>query len=70
MTTAQNLYPTTPRKLRRSRSDRWVGGVLGGFADYFGWNVNLLRVLFFLSFILPGSQLLLYVIAWIIMPSE
>lgn len=68
MTTPQNINKN--RRLQRSRDNRWVAGVLGGFADYFGWNANVLRLLFFISFILPGSQLLLYLIAWIIMPNE
>lgn len=66
MTTPQ---PTTPR-LMRSRSDAWLGGVCGGIAARFGWDSTLVRVLFVLSFLLPGPQLLLYVALWLVIPRE
>ncbi len=55
------------RRLARS-SDRWVGGVCGGLARYFGVDPALVRVLFVASLLLPGPQLLLYVILWFVIP--
>ena len=55
------------RRLVRSE-DRWIGGVAGGLADYFGLDPTLVRVLFIASCLLPGPQLLLYVILWFVMP--
>lgn len=56
--------------LSRSRNSRMVAGVLGGIAEHFGWDANLLRVVFLVSMLLPGPQLLAYLVAWIIMPDE
>lgn len=36
------------KKFARSRTNRLIGGVLGGIAGYFGWNANLLRVIYVL----------------------
>ena len=56
--------------LRRSRSDRILGGVLGGIAAHYGWDSTVLRVVFVvvsvLSVAFPG--ILIYIALWIIMP--
>ncbi|MGW4249057.1 PspC domain-containing protein, partial [Nocardia sp. NPDC004722] len=40
-------YPTqSPKRLTRSSTDSWIGGVCGGLAEYLGWNANLVRILF------------------------
>lgn len=58
-----------PGRKRLTRSeDRWLGGVAGGVADYFGLDSTLVRVLFIASCLLPGPQVLLYVILWFVMP--
>jgi phage shock protein C len=58
--------------LRRSRSNRWIGGVVAGLADYLGLDVTLARVLYVLisifSIAFPG--ILVYVILWIVVPEE
>ena len=39
-------YPNSkPRKLHRSRNDRWVGGVCGGLAEFLNMDATLVRVL-------------------------
>lgn len=63
-----NNQPLVQRRLHRSYSERLVAGVLGGIAETYGWNVTLLRLLFVLSFLLPGPQFLIYFVAWILMP--
>ena len=57
--------------LVRSRDRRLLGGVCAGFGRRFGlgpWTARLLFVL--LLFVVPGSQILVYPILWILMPSE
>jgi phage shock protein PspC (stress-responsive transcriptional regulator) len=57
--------------LVRSRDRRVLGGVCAGLGRRFGltpWTARLLFVLLLL--VVPGSQLLLYPILWILMPSE
>lgn len=39
-------YPYRPvKKLQRSRSNRWIGGVCGGIAEYLNMDPTLVRVL-------------------------
>ncbi len=60
-----------PKRLTRSREDRWLSGVCGGLARYFGVDANLVRLLVVLGTIFGlGSLLLAYVVAWILMPEE
>jgi phage shock protein PspC (stress-responsive transcriptional regulator) len=57
-------------KFRRSRSDRWLGGVCGGMARSTGMDAWAWRLLFAAMFVLAGAGLLLYVLLWIFVPSE
>ena len=56
--------------LRRPRTGRVIAGVCAGLAQRFGWNANIVRLLFVLSFLLPGPQLIFYFVAWIFIPNE
>jgi phage shock protein C len=58
-----------PKRLYRSR-DRIIGGVCGGIAAYLGVDASLVRVLTVLSLLLPGPQILAYLVAWVIVPEE
>lgn len=60
-----------PKKLIRPKKGRVVAGVALAFANYFGIDVTLIRLIWILFF-LPGGVpgLLLYIICWIIIPSE
>ena len=63
--------PPAPRKpLSRSRTDRKIAGVCGGFAEYFDIDPSLVRILWVALVVFGGCGLLAYVIAWIIMPEE
>jgi phage shock protein PspC (stress-responsive transcriptional regulator) len=56
--------------LRRSRTDRWLGGVCGGLAVASGvesWVWRLVFVLFTLTF---GFGLVIYLLLWIFVPEE
>ena len=57
--------------LTRPRDGRVLGGVCAGIGRRFGidpWPARLLFVLVLM--VIPGSQLLVYPILWILMPSE
>ena len=56
--------------LTRPRRGRVVAGVCAGLARRFDMSPTAVRVLFVLSCLLPGPQILLYIALWIIMPSE
>jgi phage shock protein C len=55
---------------RRSRTDRWFGGVCGGMARSTGMEAWLWRLIFAVLFICAGAGLLLYILLWIFVPSE
>ena len=57
--------------LVRPRNDRVLGGVCAGLARRFGlgaWTTRLLFVLVLM--VVPGSQILIYPVLWLLMPSE
>jgi phage shock protein PspC (stress-responsive transcriptional regulator) len=56
--------------LVRPRSGRILAGVCAGLARRFGMKPGVVRLLFVLSLLLPGPQLLAYIALWILMPSE
>jgi phage shock protein PspC (stress-responsive transcriptional regulator) len=61
----------TVRKLRRSRTDRMVAGVCGGWANVLGVDAALLRILLVAATILGfGTGAILYLICWIVMPQD
>jgi len=61
---------STVNALRRSRTDRWFGGVCGGIARQTGTDAWVWRLLFTALFICAGAGLLLYLLLWIFVPSE
>ncbi len=50
--------------------DRWIAGVCSGLGQRFGLSANTVRVLFVLSCLLPGPQFVIYLVLWVLMPSE
>jgi len=57
--------------LVRPRSDRVIGGVCAGLWRRFGLRPWLARVLFVvILMVIPGSQILIYPLLWVLMPSE
>ena len=61
---------TTNKRLLRSSSDRWVAGVCGGIAEYFGWDPAIVRLAYVLLSVFSAAftGLLVYIILWLIMP--
>ena len=56
--------------LRRSRSDRWLGGVCGGLAQLSGVAAWLWRLMFVLLVACAGTGALVYLLLWILLPEE
>jgi phage shock protein PspC (stress-responsive transcriptional regulator) len=56
--------------LRRSRTDRWIGGVCGGLAPATGLPAWLWRLIFLALALCGGTGLMLYVLLWILVPKE
>ncbi|NMO57652.1 PspC domain-containing protein [Actinoplanes sp. TBRC 11911] len=61
----------TRQGLVRPRTGRIIGGVCAGLARRFGIDPWIARLIFIATLlIIPGSQILIYPILWILMPSE
>lgn len=59
------------KRLHRSRTERVLGGVCGGIGEHIDVDPTVIRLLWvFGTLISLGSGLLLYLIAWIIIPEE
>jgi phage shock protein PspC (stress-responsive transcriptional regulator) len=67
-----DLHATSRRHgLVRPREGRVLGGVFAGIGRSFGLDPWTARILFTLILlIVPGSQLLLYPLLWILIPAE
>lgn len=56
--------------LIRPRRGKIIAGVCAALADRFGISRFLVRLLFVISIVLPGPQVLLYLILWIVFPKQ
>jgi phage shock protein PspC (stress-responsive transcriptional regulator) len=55
-------------KLSLSYTNRVIGGVCGGIAEYFGWDATIIRILFAIAAIIGfGSPVIFYLVLWLIM---
>ena len=59
------------KRLTRS-NNRVIAGVCAGLAQWLGWDIALVRLLYILLSILSAGfpGILVYVILWIVMPTE
>ena len=58
------------KKLYRSITDKMIGGVAGGLAEYFDIDSTLVRVLFIVVVFLGGGGIVAYIILWIVVPQK
>ncbi|MCW2699893.1 MAG: PspC protein [Blastococcus sp.] len=62
-------FPPRPQ-LRRSRSDKILGGVSGGLAEYSGIDALLWRVGFVALALAGGTGVIVYLLLWLLMPAD
>jgi phage shock protein PspC (stress-responsive transcriptional regulator) len=62
--------PQAPKRLERSKSNRIVGGVCAGVANYFNMDPTLVRVLTVVISLFTGVPIILYIIALFVVPEE
>ncbi len=62
--------PRPRRRLMRSRRDKHIAGVCGGFAEYLELDPTIVRIIWLLLALVGGGGFLAYLIAWIVMPLE
>ena len=67
---ADNPAVLAINRLRRSRSDRWIGGVCGGLAAATGLESWIWRLIAVALAFFGGSGLLLYILLWLFVPDE
>jgi len=65
-----SVVSTEVRRLYRSRTDRILGGVCGGLGEYLGVDSNLIRIVWVLLSFVYGAAILIYLIAWILLPEK
>lgn len=58
------------KRLTRSTKDHILGGVCGGIGKYLDIDPVLIRLIWVLFTFCAGFAILLYIIAWIIIPKE
>jgi phage shock protein C len=57
-------------RFRRSRTDKWIGGVCGGLAAITGVEAWAWRLILTVLFLFGGAGGLLYILLWIFVPLE
>lgn len=66
-----SAYEAAPRgRLYRDESDKILGGVCGGLANYLRVDPTIVRLVFALISFGAGTGVLLYILLWIILPSK
>jgi phage shock protein C len=60
-------YPAR-KKFVRSINDRKIAGVCAGLADYFDLDPTIVRVVWLLATLVPGPNIIAYVILWVAVP--
>ena len=56
------------KKLYRSHTDKKIGGVCGGLAEYTESDPTIWRILFLAAIFAPFPTIFTYCLAWIIIP--
>jgi len=67
---AEATYRQVMTDLVRPRNGKLIAGVCAGLARRFGWSPGTVRIVFLLSCLLPGPQVLVYLVLWVVMPKE
>lgn len=59
-------------RLQRSTSDKVIAGVCAGLAEWLGWDVSVVRIVYVLISIFSAAfpGILVYIILWIVMPER
>jgi phage shock protein PspC (stress-responsive transcriptional regulator) len=58
------------RRLTRNTRKAILGGVAAGFGDYIDMDPVLIRLIFIILCLAGGSGLIIYIVAWLVMPRD
>jgi phage shock protein C len=64
------MLPPASKRLLRAREGRQIAGVCKGFANYFDFDVALVRIVWIVCAVFGLLGVVAYVAAWIIVPEE
>lgn len=71
MDTNNSIEKRVEKKRLTRSTDRVLGGVCGGIAEYFDWDPTLVRVGYlFLTLFTVFSGVLIYPILWLVIPEK
>ena len=56
------------KKLMRSKTDKKIAGVCGGIAKHFGFDSNILRIIWVVSILFGGVGIFIYIACAFILP--
>jgi len=65
---AAGASPAPSRRLHRSVTDRRIGGVCGGVAEFLEADPTIIRLIWALSFFVFGAGGILYLLLWFVLP--
>jgi phage shock protein C len=70
--TAAAVSPAAPpKKLHRILAGKKIAGVCAGFAEYFGADITLMRIIWVALLLLPPNiGLFAYIVAWAVLPKS
>jgi len=67
---AQQAWQYTTAPLYRPRTNRMVAGVCAAFAQRYGWDLTVTRILSALLIVCTGVGAIAYIVAWVVIPEE
>ena len=70
MKTGRQEEDSMSTTLTRPRHGKVIAGVCAGIAERYGWDANMVRLLFVVSCLLPGPQFVIYLALWALMPKR
>lgn len=56
--------------LTRPRQGKVIAGVCAGIARRIDWSPTAVRAVFIVSLLLPGPQVVIYLLLWVLMPQD
>lgn len=67
---AATAQPGASKRLMRSATDVKIAGVCAGFAEHFGWDPTVVRLIWAILtiFPVPVMGVVGYIVAWVVMP--
>lgn len=70
-TAPADIPPPPPHKLRRVIARKKLAGVCAGFAEYFGMDLTLMRLIWVgLLLIPPHLGAIAYLVSWAVLPTD